>query len=167
MSRIAAAVIAAIALTSAGVADACSCVPYHTQAEADRAGEEIWRNATLIVEATVGDTSAAYKALCPAPGTLPSARTIGRTMNADRPFTVHRVFKGRAPARPVLAGAKTEVYAQGCGVMVNSCEVGIETGSRTILVLNRTKDGRFEMMSYCGLMALRQSTRGGALFGAM
>ncbi len=75
------------------------------------------------------------------------------------------VLKGRAQRGTVLAGAPAEVFAQGCGVMTNSCAVGIQSNARTILVLNRAKDGRFEMASYCSLMALRASKRGRAILG--
>ena len=164
MLRIATLLVAGFGLVTGTTADACSCVPYPTQAEADRAGETIYRDADLIVDATVGGVSAAYEAMCPASGGKPRPADIGRSMNADRPITVHRVLKGKSPVAPILAGADTTVYAQSCGVLSNSCEVGIASRARTILVLKRAKGARFEMMSYCALAALSQSTRGRALF---
>ena len=166
MLRTAVLLTAALALFATTTAEACSCSPYQTQAEADRAGEKAYRDADLVVDATVGDVSAQYKALCPAPGAKPRATEIGRSMTADRPITIHRVLKGKQPRTPVLAGAETTIFAEGCGVMMNSCDVGIGSSVRTVLVLHRIKDGRFRAMSVCGLMALRQSKRGQTLFGA-
>ena len=164
MFRLTSTLVAALSFTMATGADACSCVLYQSQAEVDRVGETVWKDAALIVEATVGDVSAQYKALCPASGSPPRAGDVGRKASGDRPIIVHRVFKGAVPRNAALAGAQAEVFAQGCAVMTNSCDVGIQSNARTILVLNRVKSGRYEMTPYCSLMALRASKRGQALF---
>ena len=156
--------LAAASLTVASVAAACSCVPYRTQAEADRAGEKVYRAADLIVEATVGDVSARYKAMCHGGSRKPDPATIGQKVSGDRPLTIHRVLKGRAPRTPMLAGNPGEIFAQGCGVMMNSCDVNVPKDSRTILILRKVGAGRYAMESFCALNALRQSTRGQVLF---
>lgn len=164
MLRVTALSAATLALVWCPVADACSCVPYPTQVAADAAGERVFVAADLIVEATVGPLSTRFIAQCRTPGAV--GRTIGKTISSDRPITVHRVLKGKAPRTPVLVGEPTTVEVNGCSMMSNSCDVGIESGSRTILVLHRVGSARFRMESYCSLMALRHSTRGRALFGA-
>lgn len=156
--------LAAATLTTASIAQACSCIGFASQAEADRAGERVYGAADLIVDATVGDASDRYKAICTRAGRNPDPTTIGQKVSGDRPFAIHRVLKGRAPVAPMLAGRDGEVFAQGCGVMSNSCDVGIASNARTVLVLRKVGARRYAMDGYCSLVAFRNSTRGKALF---
>lgn len=163
--RRAAIVFAGVALLFARVAAACSCVIYLSQAEVDRNGEAAYQKADLIVIATPGDASSEHKAMC-SPGR--SARVpsdVGRTIDDDRPLAVHRVLKGRAPARPVLKGMTKDVVIGGCRVRLTGCDISHPAGKRTLLVLHRLPDGRYESVSLCSLDVLERSARGRALFG--
>jgi hypothetical protein len=152
-------------VVAASVANACSCIGFPTQAEADAAGERAYRAADLIVDATPGAEPASYSVLCGAAGSKPRPQDVGRSITLDRPLTIHRVLKGKAPKNAVLAGQQVTAYAGGCGIMTNSCDVGIAPGARNVFVLQREKDGRYRMANYCSLVALRQSRRGAQLFG--
>lgn len=138
---------------------------FATAAEADAEGERIYRSADLIVEATAGDLPERYRSICSA-RSKPRPELIGQRLSSDRPLAVHRVIKGVPPASIMLFDNDAEVFAEGCGIRVNSCEVTIPSGHRTIFVLRRVEGNRYRMESYCALIALRQSARGRALFGA-
>ncbi len=160
MPRLVALTSAAIACIVAPVAQACLCAIGSTRAEIEAAGARAYAAADLIVDATVGEVSWRHRTVCGSPRVF----GFGQAISADRPITVHRVFKGRAGSTPVLIGKETSVERFGCVVRDNSCEPTIRSRQRTILVLHREADGRYRALDMCEVEALRNSKAGQALF---
>ena len=152
------------ALTAAPIAQACGCVGHPTPTAVEAAGERAYAAADLIVDATPAGTPDAYRRICFGPGNLPRPRDYGRKIAMDRPFVIHRVLKGRAPLRPILAAEPAEVTRHGCGILSNSCQVEAPESGRHILILRKVAAGRYKPLSVCEHLALRNSRRGQALF---
>ncbi|MFD1788180.1 hypothetical protein ACFSC3_11405 [Sphingomonas floccifaciens] len=146
------------------VANASTCSGHATRAEADVAGERVYEEADLIVEGTAGPKSDAYRDICFGRDGKPQPGDDGRTVSLDRPFVIHRVLKGRAPERAIMAYEPATASAFGCGILYRDFDEDPPEDLRHVMVLRQTADGRYRPVSSCARVALRNSRRGQVLF---